>query len=52
MAHRRLFWNIVDKIESRIAAGEYVPGSRLPPERVLANNLMLAARLSVKRLLH
>ena len=36
MAHRRLFWNIVDKIESRIAAGEYVPGSRLPPERVLA----------------
>lgn len=36
MANRRLFWNIVDKIEAKIKAGEYVPGSRLPPERVLA----------------
>ncbi len=36
MAQKRLFWAVVDKIEEKIASGEYVPGARLPPERVLA----------------
>lgn len=36
MAQRRLFWSVVEGIEERIAAGQYVAGSRLPPERVLA----------------
>lgn len=36
MSNRRLFWQIVDKIESAINAGQYSPGSRLPPERELA----------------
>lgn len=33
---RRLFWGIVDKIEALIDSGMYSPGSRLPPERELA----------------
>ena len=36
MSGRRMFWNIVDKIEASIAAGDYPAGSRLPPERELA----------------
>lgn len=36
MGNRRLFWEIVEQIEQRIDAGDYPPGSRLPPERVLA----------------
>ncbi|MFT4941438.1 MAG: DNA-binding FadR family transcriptional regulator [Paraglaciecola sp.] len=36
MKNRRLFWNIVEKIELMIASGSYPPGSRLPPERELA----------------
>ncbi|MCL1142040.1 FadR/GntR family transcriptional regulator [Shewanella gaetbuli] len=36
MKNRRLFWRIVDKIESAIDAGEFTVGSRLPPERELA----------------
>lgn len=36
MKNRRLFWRIVDKIEAGIEAGEFVAGSRLPPERELA----------------
>ncbi|MBU2883110.1 FadR family transcriptional regulator [Psychrosphaera sp. B3R10] len=36
MGSRRLFWEIVEQIERRIDAGDYPPGSRLPPERVLA----------------
>ncbi|NVK26266.1 MAG: FadR family transcriptional regulator [Gammaproteobacteria bacterium] len=36
MQNRRLFWDIVEKIESLIDSGQYPPGSRLPPERVLA----------------
>ncbi|MFT6898804.1 MAG: DNA-binding FadR family transcriptional regulator [Paraglaciecola sp.] len=36
MKNRRLFWNIVKKIEQMIASGSYPPGSRLPPERELA----------------
>ncbi|WP_017446423.1 FadR/GntR family transcriptional regulator [Gayadomonas joobiniege] len=33
MKSKRMFWSIVDKIESRIDSGEFTPGSRLPPER-------------------
>ena len=36
MGNRRLFWRIVDKIESLINQGEFSAGSRLPPERELA----------------
>ena len=36
MKSRRLFWNIVEKIEQLIESGLYQPGSRLPPERELA----------------
>ncbi|MCJ8318592.1 MAG: FadR family transcriptional regulator [Colwellia sp.] len=36
MGNRRLFWSIVEKIEASINSGLYSPGSRLPPERELA----------------
>ena len=36
MQSRRLFWDIVEKVEHLIDSGQYPPGSRLPPERVLA----------------
>ena len=36
MKNRRMFWHIVEKIESLIDSGSYPPGSRLPPERELA----------------
>ncbi|MDZ4261314.1 MAG: GntR family transcriptional regulator, partial [Pseudomonadota bacterium] len=38
MKNRRLFWRIVEKIENLIDTGIYPPGSRLPPERELAEN--------------
>ena len=38
MKNRRLFWRIVEKIETLIDTGIYPPGSRLPPERELAEN--------------
>ncbi|MFA3791866.1 FadR/GntR family transcriptional regulator [Aliiglaciecola sp. SL4] len=38
MKNRRMFWQIVSKIESQIDAGRYPVGSRLPPERELAEN--------------
>ena len=38
MKSRRLFWKIVTKIENLIDSGQYPPGSRLPPERELAEN--------------
>lgn len=38
MKSRRLFWRIVEKIENLIDTGIYPPGSRLPPERELAEN--------------
>ena len=38
MKNRRLFWNIVARIEELIDSGQYPPGSRLPPERELAEN--------------
>ena len=36
MKSRRMFWQIVEKIEVLIDSGQYPPGSRLPPERELA----------------
>lgn len=36
MSNRRLFWHIVEKIEDSINNAEYSVGSRLPPERELA----------------
>ncbi|MEI8670046.1 FadR/GntR family transcriptional regulator [Pseudoalteromonas sp. B131b] len=36
MGNRRLFWRIVDKVESLIKQGEFSAGMRLPPERELA----------------
>lgn len=36
MKDRRLFWSIVEKVEKQIDDGVYVAGSRLPPERLLA----------------
>lgn len=36
MKNRRMFWQIAEKIESLMSSGLYPPGSRLPPERVLA----------------
>lgn len=36
MKNRRLFWNVVEKIENKIDEGIYPSGTRLPPERVLA----------------
>ncbi|WP_340679437.1 FadR/GntR family transcriptional regulator [Paraglaciecola sp.] len=36
MKNKRMFWNIVEKIETLIGSGAYPPGSRLPPERELA----------------
>ena len=37
MRNRRLFWRIVDNIETAIDSGIYTVGSRLPPERELAS---------------
>ncbi|MDT0602952.1 FadR/GntR family transcriptional regulator [Thalassotalea castellviae] len=42
MANRRMFWQIVDKIEASINAGEYPAGSRLPPERELAESFQVS----------
>ncbi|QBY03684.1 FadR family transcriptional regulator [Thalassotalea sp. HSM 43] len=36
MAAKRLFWGIVDLIETSINSGKFPAGSRLPPERELA----------------
>ncbi len=36
MKNRRMFWQIVEKIETLIDSGKYPPGSRLPAERELA----------------
>ncbi|MFW8591819.1 FadR/GntR family transcriptional regulator [Glaciecola sp. 2405UD65-10] len=38
MKNRRMFWKIVEKIEALIDSGLYPPGSRLPPERELAES--------------
>ena len=36
MKNKRMFWNVVDKIEILMGSGAYPPGSRLPSERELA----------------
>jgi len=36
MKSKRMFWNVVDKIETLIGSGAYPAGSRLPSERELA----------------
>jgi GntR family transcriptional repressor for pyruvate dehydrogenase complex len=36
---RRLYRQVADQIEALIAAGEFAPGARLPPERDLAGKL-------------
>ena len=41
-SNRRLFWGIVDKIEALIDSGVYSPGSRLPPERELAETFKVS----------
>ncbi|MBA6341543.1 FadR family transcriptional regulator [Colwellia sp. MB02u-10] len=41
-SNRRLFWGIVDKIEALIDSGIYPPGSRLPPERELAETFKVS----------
>lgn len=38
MKTRRMFWQIAEKIEELIESGMYLPGSRLPPERELAES--------------
>lgn len=38
MSNRRLFWRIVESIEQSIDSGAYPSGSRLPPERELAQS--------------
>jgi DNA-binding FadR family transcriptional regulator len=42
MSNRRLFWSIVEKIEASINSGVYSPGSRLPPERELAETFQIS----------
>src|SRR5690242_1471574 len=37
--NRRLYRQVADQIETLIAAGEFAPGDRLPPERDLAGKL-------------
>jgi len=37
--NRRLYRQVADQIENLIAAGEFAPGDRLPPERDLAGKL-------------
>ncbi|KXI30950.1 FadR/GntR family transcriptional regulator [Paraglaciecola hydrolytica] len=42
MKNKRMFWNIVEKIETLIDSGAYPPGSRLPPERELAETYLVS----------
>lgn len=42
MGNRRLFWRIVEKIETSINSGVYSAGSRLPPERELAETFSVS----------
>lgn len=36
MKNRRMYWRVVDQIESLIQSGQYKPGNRLPSERELS----------------
>lgn len=42
MSNRRLFWRIVENIEASINSGTYTAGSRLPPERELAETFSVS----------
>lgn len=42
MSNRRLFWNIVDKIEQAINLGDFPEKSRLPAERELAERYQVS----------
>jgi DNA-binding FadR family transcriptional regulator len=42
MKSRRMFWHIVEKIELMIDSGAYPAGSRLPPERELAETFSVS----------
>jgi DNA-binding FadR family transcriptional regulator len=42
MKNKRMFWHIVEKIEALIDSGAYPPGSRLPPERELAESFSVS----------
>ncbi|WP_028117608.1 FadR/GntR family transcriptional regulator [Ferrimonas senticii] len=42
MDERRLYWQIVDGIEQSIEAGDYPAGTRLPPERELAEHYQVS----------
>jgi DNA-binding FadR family transcriptional regulator len=42
MKNKRMFWHIVEKIETLIDSGAYPPGSRLPPERELAESFSVS----------
>ncbi|CAA0090837.1 HTH-type transcriptional regulator LutR [Zhongshania aliphaticivorans] len=47
MSARRLYQNVVDEIEILIGSGDYPPGSRLPPERDLADRFEVS-RLTIR----
>lgn len=47
MSNRRLYQNVVDEINILIDSGSYPPGSRLPPERDLAERFSVS-RLTVR----
>lgn len=42
MKNKRMFWQIVAKVELLIDSGAYPPGSRLPPERELAEQFSVS----------
>ncbi|AFU99266.1 FadR/GntR family transcriptional regulator [Simiduia agarivorans] len=47
MSGRRLYQNVVDEINKLIDSGDYPPGSRLPPERDLAERFDVS-RLTIR----
>lgn len=47
MSGRRLYQNVVDEINKLIDSGDYPPGSRLPPERDLAERFEVS-RLTIR----
>lgn len=47
MSARRLYLNVVDEVNTLISSGDYPPGSRLPPERDLAERFGVS-RLTIR----
>tara|TARA_R110001583_G_scaffold11379_1_gene51548 strand:- start:198 stop:950 length:753 start_codon:yes stop_codon:yes gene_type:complete len=47
MSTRRLYLNVVDEVNTLISSGDYPPGSRLPPERDLAERFGVS-RLTIR----